>query len=157
MAAAVGLVLAACGNPDPHRIADMPPPVRAVAESPSPSGMTLADAMLTVTGNLNLVGSGTLPGSYLYGPSQADPTRFRVEFFIPLNFDGIARRMGYRPKPHPSVSLPGEEYLYITPLPNQAFDKLYFNPTTNEAEFDFVLTPSGQVLDRSWAAVAVNS
>jgi hypothetical protein len=150
-------LLAGCGNPDPHLIANMPPPVRQVAETTVPAGMSLADAMLEVTGNQDLIGKGRIPGTYLYGPAQSDPSRWRVEFEIPLNMEGIARRLGYQPKPHPSNSVPGADYIYITPLPNEVFDKLYFNPTTGEADFEFVLTPQGQVLDRSWAAVAVNS
>jgi hypothetical protein len=45
----------------------------------------------------------------------------------------------------------------MPPLPNEAYQRLYFDPSTDLANFDFKLLPDGAVVDESWDAVLVNS
>lgn len=152
----LSVLLAGCGHPDPHLVANMPAPVRRVARSMTPSGMDLATAMLVVTGNQKDVKRGYMPGSYLYGPISGHTNIYRVDFKIPLNMAGIKQRLGMMPPVRAALAVPGENYLEIPPLNNGNFDKLYFNPSEKTASFEFQLMPNGMVLLRSWNAVTVD-
>lgn len=148
------LVLAGCGNP--RVIGNMPWPVRTVLNRSTPSGLTIAVAMLKVTGNQGTIGRGKLPGYYTYGPDQ-EGDGYYVRFDIPVDDGGIEEQLGYRPDVIPSETLPGQVYLEMPPLPNEAYQRLYFDPSTDLANFDFKLLPDGAVVDESWDAVLVNS
>ncbi|AEJ38595.1 hypothetical protein TPY_0393 [Sulfobacillus acidophilus TPY] len=149
--------LAGCGN-DPQVIANMPGPVQQVLDTSTLSGNNIGTNMLEVTGNQSFVGTGRMPGYYNYGPAEdAGSNTFYVNFEVPVNFQGIARQLGYPPQPVASTSVPTEDYITLNPLPNQAGDRLYYDPNTRMAPFSFKLLPNGAVIDESWDAVSVNS
>ncbi len=147
-------VLSGCGNP--HAIGNMPSPVRRVLDTSTLAGINVATAMLDVTGNREDIGKGQLPGYYSYGPAE-DPNVYYVQFEIPINRNGIQQRMGYVPQTKASVTVVGNLYMNVAPLPNEAYDRLYYNPTTDLALFKFKILSNGAVMDRSWNAVLVNS
>lgn len=154
LVAGLTVILAGCGNP--RVIGNMPGPVREVLNRGTPSGLTIAVAMLKVTGNQGTIGRGKLPGYYTYGPDQ-EGDGYYVRFDIPVDQSGIEDRLGYRPDVTSSDTLPGQVYLEMPPLANEAYQRLYFDPSTGLANFDFKLLPDGAVVDESWDAVLVNS
>jgi hypothetical protein len=150
--------LAACGNTDPQAIANMPPPVQAVANTVTPTGHSIAWGMLTVTGNQGALRLGRIPGYYTYGPAEGAQAQgpYYVNFYVPVNLRGLSRSLGFTPHPVASTTFVGMNYVQIPPLPFMAADRLYYNPNTTYAPFKFKLEPNGQVLDESWDAVLVN-
>lgn len=155
--AAIAASCAGCGGYNPHAIGNMPPVVHQVAVMSTPAGITIATAMRQVTGNQAAVGTGQVPGTYTWGPVVGNRNAYYVNFEVPINLAGIAQALGYKPKSYVSSTIEGEDWVYIHPLANTAFNKLYYDPSTNWALFAFRLTATGQVLDRSWDAVDVNS
>jgi hypothetical protein len=155
-------------NSNPNAIGNMPGPVQEVLDTPTLSGNDIADNILTVTGNESYIGQDIMPGDYSYGPAddQGNNTYY-VNFNVPVNLAGIAKQLGYHPAIYTSDISSGNEtdttttayddYVSILPLPNEAFDRLYFDPNTHMAEFSFKLNADGTVMDESWDAVAVNS
>ena len=134
----------------------MPGPVRRVLDTSTLAGINIATAMLDVTGNREDIGKGQLPGYYTYGPTD-EPNEYYVRFQIPVDRSGIEQWMGYLPEETPSETLAGEVYMEVNPLPNEAYDRLYFDPSTALASFEFKVTGNGAVIDQSWDAVLVNS
>lgn len=167
MLAAGAILLAGCGY-DPNAIGNMPGPVQQVLDTPTLSGNNIAVNILNVTGNQGLIGRGTIPGDYSYGPVEnAGTNTWYVDFEVPIDLNGIATNMGYQPQISTSAVAPNngitsstvseEDYVNILPLPNLAFDRLYFDPNTKQATFSFQLNANGTIMDQSWDAVAVNS
>jgi len=154
---AASVVLAGCGD-NPNAIGNMPGPVQQVIDTATLSGNNMGINMLTVTGNQGYIGRGTIPGYYSYGPAddQGDNTYY-VNFEIPINMSGIEKQLGYQPRWIGSTTIETQDYVNIMPLPNEAFDRLYFDPNTHYAPFSFKLNANGTVMDESWDAVAVNS
>ncbi len=147
-------VLAGCGNP--HAIGNMPGPVRQILNTSTLAGTNVATAMLEASGNQGDIGKGLVPGYYTSGPAEGGQGYY-VTFQIPVDRAGIEARMGYAPQVAVSDTLPGQVYLEVRPLPNEAYDRLYYDPSTGLAEFAFKLLPDGTVIDQSWDAVLVNS
>ncbi|MCL5065914.1 MAG: hypothetical protein M1600_12715 [Firmicutes bacterium] len=147
-------VLSGCGNP--HAIGNMPTSVRRVLDTSTLAGINIATAMLDVTGNREDIGKGQLPGYFTEGPAEASGDYY-VHFNIPVNTAGIQQRMGYLPQEVESLTIVGDVYMEVDPLPNEAYDRLYFNPSTQLASFDFKILTNGAVMDQSWDAVLVNS
>ncbi len=152
----IGLLAAGCGNP--NSIAAMPRPVQQVVNAPTLSGNNIGVNMLLATGNQSYIGSGVIPGYYNFGPAQDQGSAtYYVNFEIPVNLAGIEKRMGYEPKGIQSTTYINYDYINIEPLPNEAYDRLYYDPNTNYAPFRFKLNADGTIMDESWDAVAVNS
>jgi hypothetical protein len=147
-------ILAGCGNL--HAIGNMPGPVRQVLNTSTLAGTNLATAMLEATGNQAQIGKGQLPGYYTYGPAEGSQGYY-VQFQIPVDSSGVEQRVGYEPQVSASATLAGQVYMEIRPLPGEAYDRLYYDPSTQLASFDFKLLPDGAVMDQSWDAVLVNS
>ncbi len=164
----VGIIVVANWGYNPNAIGNMPGPVQQVLDTATLSGNDIAINILTVTGNQAYIGRGTIPGQYSYGPadSQGDNTYY-VTLDVPVNMAGIQKQLGYRPEISRSTISSGDtadsttlsfsDYVNILPLPNEAFDRLYFDPNTHMATFSFKLNADGTVMDESWDAVAVNS
>lgn len=150
----LGVTLAGCGNP--HAIGNMPGPVRQVLDTSTLAGINIGSAMLRVTGNQDDIGKGQLPGSYTEGPA-AGGEGYYVQFEIPIDTGGIEDRMGYLPGVQGSETVAGDVYMNVDPLPNEAYDRLYYNPSDGWASFEFKILPDGAVMDRTWDAVLVNS
>lgn len=149
--------IAGCGN-NRDVVGNMPGPVQQVVDTPTLSGQNIGQAMLRVTGNRSFIGTGRIPGFYNYGPTEdASNNTFYVNFEVPVNLAGIQRDLGYTPHPVPSTAYPDLVYINVPPLANEAFDRLYFSPTTLLAPFSFKLDANGAVMDESWDAVLVNS
>lgn len=147
-----------CGPHNPHVISSMPAPAQQVLNTPTLTGNTIGDNILDATGNQGFVGTGQMPGYYSVGPAgEAANGAYYVDFEIPVNLPEIRRQLGYLPHPIPSTTEPGEVYLRIQPLPNQAYDRLYFTPDNDLAVFAFKVNANGSVMDESWDAVDVNS
>ncbi|WP_020376628.1 hypothetical protein [Sulfobacillus thermosulfidooxidans] len=152
----VGVVLAGCGSP--NSIGNMPGPVRKIINTPTLSGQNIGANILQATGNEEYLGSGQIPGYYNYGPSYDNGSNtYYVTLEVPINVAGLEKSLHYLPHPIESTTIPEEVYINVPPLPNMAFDRLYFDPSTHLAPFSFKLLPNGQVLDVSWDAVLVNS
>jgi hypothetical protein len=136
----------------------MPGPIRRVVNTPTLSGRNIVDNMLNATGNQSYIGTGHIPGYYSYGPSYDDGTNtYYVTFEVPVNIEGIEKNLNYSPRPIASTTIMDDVYINIPALPNQAYDRLYYDPSTELAPFSFKLLPTGAVLDESWDAVLVNS
>ncbi len=154
MMLAVGLT--GCGTR--NSIGNMPLTVRKVVNSSTLTGQNIGTNILQVTGNGSYIGSGQIPGYYTYGPAYYNGSdAYYVTLEVPINVAGVEKRLHYMPHLIASTTLPGQVYIYLPPLPNEAYDRLYFNPGTRLASFNFKLLPTGQVLDVSWDAVMVNS
>ncbi len=152
----VGILVAGCGNP--NSIAGMPRPVQQVINAPTLSGDNVGVNILLLTGNQSYIGSGTIPGYYSFGPAQDQGSNtYYVNFEVPVNLSGIQKRMGYDPKAVESTTYLNYDYINVEPLPNEAYDRLYYDPNTNYAPFRFKLNADGTIMDESWDAVAVNS
>ena len=160
LATVAGVILATgltgCGTK--NTIGNMPLTVRKIVNTSTLSGQNIGTNILRVTGNGNYIGSGKIPGYYNYGPAYYNGSdAYYVSLEVPINVAGIERRLHYMPHVLGSTTLVGQVYIYLPPLPNEAFDRLYFDPSTRLALFKFKLLPTGQVLDVSWDAVLVNS
>lgn len=154
--ATVAVLAAGCGAPD--AVGNMPGPVQRVVDTGTLSGRNIGINMLTVTGNQSYIGTGRIPGYYNYGPTeQNNNNTYYVNFHVPVDLSGIEHQLGYRPRPVYSSTIPNNVYVNIDPLPDEAFDRLYYNPSTRYAKFSFKLNPDGRVMDESWDGVAVNS
>lgn len=155
-------------NTDPNAIGNMPGPVQQVLDTATLSGNDIALNILTVTGNQADINSNTIPGDYSYGPVDgAGNNTYYVDLEVPVDMNGIAKRMGYAPQisqssvspsgPETTSTVAYDDYVDILPLPNLSFDRLYFDPRSHLATFSFKLNADGMVMDESWDAVAVNS
>ncbi len=154
--AVLGVTLAGCGSPT--SLGNMPSPVRRVVNTPTLSGENIVDNMLNATGNQSYIGTGHIPGYYSYGPSYDNGSNtYYVTFEVPVNINGIEKKLSYLPRPIASTTIVDDVYINIPALPNQAYDRLYYDPSTELAPFAFKLLPTGAVLDESWDAVLVNS
>lgn len=166
--ALAGILFVTYRNYNPQALGIMPGPVQEVLDTPTLSGHDIAVNILTITGNQSEIGRWNIPGEYTYGPVQnkGDNTWY-VTFTVPINMQGIVKRLGYRPPietssvssnlTDQSTTFSYDHYMEIVPLSSQSFDRLYFDPNTHMATFSFKLAPYGEVMDESWDAVAVNS
>lgn len=162
------IILLATRGYNPNAIGNMPGPVQQVLNTATLSGNNIGVNILDVTGNQAYIGRGSIPGDYSYGPveNQGDNIYY-VDLNVPIDMQGIEKQLGYKPQVSTSAvssdattnstTLSYEDYINIVPLPNQAFDRLYYDPNTHMAVFSFKLNPNGTVMDESWDAVAVNS
>ncbi|MDA8195562.1 MAG: hypothetical protein M0Z53_16440 [Thermaerobacter sp.] len=150
-------ILSGCAS-NPDAIGNMPGPVQQVVNTATLSGDSIGQAMLIVTGNQSYLGTGNIPGTYSYGPADdASNNAFYVNFNVPTNLSGIRQALGYTPRMLPSVAYPTTVYIHVQPLPNESFDRLYYDPSTRLATFSFKLNANGSIMDESWNAVLVNS
>ena len=158
MAIAIGLGIGLAGCGSPNSIGNMPRTVRKVINTPTLSGHNIGDNILRVTGNSAYIGTGKIPGYYNYGPAYDNGSEtYYVTLEVPINVAGIQRALHYIPHPIASTTIPDDVWINIPALPNEAFDRLYFDPSNRLAPFSFKILPNGQVLDVSWDAVLVNS
>ncbi|NMP23119.1 hypothetical protein [Sulfobacillus harzensis] len=155
-------------NWNPHAIGNMPGPVQQVLDTPTLSGNDIFINMLQVTGHQGDISRGILPGDYSWGPtSEPSDNVWYVDFEVPVNLSGIAKQLGYPPpvsrssissgNPESGNTVAFDDYVRIKPLPNEASDRLYFDPDTRMAKFSFKLDANGMVMDESWDAVTIDS
>lgn len=164
----VGIIVLVTYNGNPNAIGNMPGEVQQVLNTATLSGQDIARNILTITGNRADIRRNIIPGDYSYGPveNEGDDTYY-VNLNVPINMKGIKKLLGYSPHISQSTvssasvtdssTLSFDDYIMITPLPNESYDRLYFDPKTHVATFSFKLMPNGTVVDESWDAVAVNS
>ena len=150
-------MLTGCGG-GPNAIGNMPGPVQQVLNTATLSGNNIGQAILIVTGNRSYLNTGRIPGKYNYGPANdASNYAYYVNVIVPVNMSGIRHDLGYTPHMLPSTTYPTTVYIHVQPLPNESYDRLYFDPNTQWATFSFKLNANGSIMDESWDAVLVNS